>query len=153
MPEDSPSPAIDLSAIKAEPISDGSDALAQGEFNKYRSERLQAELDDFKSEVENRRVYTSRLFWLMVAWITVVLGILIATGIEAPPSPVDNAGAAAASPPASLAPEPGVAHWIGAFKLSDAVLMTLIGGTTANVIGLFLVVAAYLFPRRSKVPE
>ncbi len=36
-------------------------------------------------------------------------------------------------------------------KLSDAVIMALIGGTTVNVLGLFLVVANYLFPKNGKL--
>ena len=34
------------------------------------------------------------------------------------------------------------------FKLSDTVLATLIGSTTASVLGLFAIVANYLFPKR-----
>ena len=36
------------------------------------------------------------------------------------------------------------------FKLSTTVLTTLIGSTTASVLGLFAIVANYLFPRREK---
>ena len=36
----------------------------------------------------------------------------------------------------------------GIFNLSNNVLLAAIGGTTINVIGLFLVVARYLFPKR-----
>lgn len=39
-------------------------------------------------------------------------------------------------------------EWIVAFELSDPVLLTLIGATTANVIGIWLVVANYLYPKR-----
>ena len=35
------------------------------------------------------------------------------------------------------------------FKLSPTTLHILIGSTTVNVVGLFLVVANYLFPKRS----
>lgn len=38
-----------------------------------------------------------------------------------------------------------------ASKLSDAVVMALIGGTTVNVLGLFLVVANYLFPKSGRL--
>ena len=34
------------------------------------------------------------------------------------------------------------------FELSVAVLTTLIGSTTASVLGLFAIVANYLFPKR-----
>lgn len=34
------------------------------------------------------------------------------------------------------------------FKMSDAVLLTLLGTTTATVISLFVIVANYLFPKK-----
>ena len=35
----------------------------------------------------------------------------------------------------------------GPFRLSDKVLLGLLGGTTVTVVGLFGIVAHYLFPR------
>ena len=35
------------------------------------------------------------------------------------------------------------------FDLAEAVVLALVGGTTASVIGIFLIVANYLFPRGS----
>lgn len=34
------------------------------------------------------------------------------------------------------------------FKMSDTVLVTLLGTTTANVIGVLVIVAKYLFPKK-----
>lgn len=36
------------------------------------------------------------------------------------------------------------------FHLSDTVLVTMLGTTTANVIGIFIVVAKYLFPQHKE---
>ena len=36
------------------------------------------------------------------------------------------------------------------FHLNDNVLITLLGTTTANVIGVLVIVVAYLFPKRKK---
>ena len=36
------------------------------------------------------------------------------------------------------------------FNLSDTVLVTLLGTTTANVIGIFIIVVTYLFSRKKK---
>ena len=41
-----------------------------------------------------------------------------------------------------------LAQGLDLLVLSDKVLMTLIGGTTANVLGLFAIVANYLFPKK-----
>ncbi len=38
----------------------------------------------------------------------------------------------------------------GSFKLSDTVLITLLGTTTANVIGILIIVVKYLFSRNNK---
>lgn len=38
----------------------------------------------------------------------------------------------------------------GSFKLSDTVLVTLLGTTTANVIGTLIIVVKYLFSRNKK---
>lgn len=38
----------------------------------------------------------------------------------------------------------------GRFNLSDTVLMTLLGTTTANVIGILIIVVTYLFSRNRK---
>jgi hypothetical protein len=40
-----------------------------------------------------------------------------------------------------------ITAWISAFELSENVLLLLVGTTTANVIGLFAIVAKYHFPR------
>lgn len=36
------------------------------------------------------------------------------------------------------------------FQLNDIILVTLLGTTTVNVIGLFIVVAKYLFPQHNE---
>ncbi len=62
---------------------------------------------------------------------------------------VDVAGVAVASIGLTiLATSPLLWQWLAAFELPEPVVLALIGGTTANVIGLFLVVARYLFPRQ-----
>ena len=35
------------------------------------------------------------------------------------------------------------------FALSDAVILAAIGGTTVNVLGIFIIVVNYLFPKRA----
>lgn len=38
---------------------------------------------------------------------------------------------------------------LGAMRLDEIVLMTIVGSTTASVVAIFVVVAKYLFPHRS----
>lgn len=85
MSEDRRTPTPDdLCAIAPEDLPQNGDSKAIDEALDYDSQRKQAELDDFKLEVANRAKYTGRLFWLMVVWIAVILGILIASGIAVP---------------------------------------------------------------------
>lgn len=53
----------------------------------------------------------------------------------------------------SLAPCMTQGQAVVPFHLSDAVLMTLIGSTTASVIGIFLIVLHWLFPKEKQSPE
>lgn len=41
-------------------------------------------------------------------------------------------------------------HQFSSFNLSDTVLVTLLGTTTANVIGILIIVVTYLFSRKKK---
>jgi len=58
----------------------------------------------------------NKTYWLVVFWILGILALLAAQGF-------------------------GVFE----FNLSDKVLITLIGGTTLNVLGIFVIVAKYFF--------
>ena len=81
--------------------------------------RLRAEIDDLDQDRDQRRTYGSRLYWLIVGWLSVIGVIVLLHGFICVP-----------------------------FKLSVTVLTTLIGSTTASVLGLFAIVANYLFPKR-----
>ncbi len=99
------------------------------EYDAFDSQRLK----DNDNTITNKNTYTHRLFWLMLGWMVAVVLILIASGVKVP----DN-----------LPQDHCVwtwCRWCGSFSLSDTVLLALIGATTANVIGLFAVVAKYLF--------
>lgn len=64
------------------------------------------------------------LFWMTVGWLTGVFVLLLLQGF---------AGGRPDAP------------W---FRLSDRVTLAVLGVTTANVLGVFLVAANYLFPRK-----
>lgn len=83
--------------------------------------RQQAEIEDLIQDRDQRKVYGTRLFRLMVSWLCGVFIVIVLSGFN-----------------------------LFSFKLSTTVLTTLIGSTTASVLGLFAIVANYLFPRREK---
>lgn len=67
-----------------------------------------------------RKEYTSKLFWLIVVWLSIVVLFVFLS--------------------ATLKPR---------FSLSDSVLIAFITSTTVSVLGLFVLVAKWLFPQGS----
>lgn len=89
--------------------------------------KLRYEVETLKQQVveardtHNLRVgYSKKLFWLVCTWLACVA---VAVGLS------------------------GFGAW--GFKLSDAVLIAFITTTTVNVVGLFIVVAKWLFPAKN----
>jgi hypothetical protein len=77
-------------------------------------------LVELAQDAGNRRRYADSLWWLVVFWLG---GIAIFLGVD------------------------GILHACGIKDfLSDAVILALIGGTTASVLALFTIVAHFLFP-------
>ena len=77
------------------------------------------EIEDLRQDRGQRKLFSLLIFGLISLWLTAVLIIVSFDGASAE-----------------------------TFNLSKTVLTTLIGSTTGSVLGLFLVVARYLFPKR-----
>ena len=80
---------------------------------------LQTQIDDSTQDRTQRKKYSNRLFWLIVGWLGVINAIILLHGFVCVP-----------------------------FHLSVPVLTTIVGSTTVSVLGLFGIVAKYLFPKR-----
>lgn len=65
-----------------------------------------------------RRKYSGRVYWLTCLWLAFTAALLIASGFKD-----------------------------GPFKLSDAVLVAALGSALAAVIGMFLVILNWLYPK------
>lgn len=87
-----------------------------------------------------RKQYIPKLFWLTCTWVFCLLLLVLLSGTS-PPYPTNRY-----MPFGFFGTIMYLINWIFSFKLSDAVLMTLVGSTTANVLGLFYVVARFLYP-------
>lgn len=91
-----------------------------------------AQIDDLEAQAKRlhlrqrsidlgmRVVYSIALFLVLLTWLGFIAVTILGTGLESCP-----------------------------FALSDTVLIALIAGSTANVIGLVIIVAQYLFPKAS----
>ena len=81
-----------------------------------------SELRSYDQDTEERKRFALRIFILTCIWLTIVMLVVLANGFGT----------------AGLIP----------FRLSDPIVLGLIGSTTLNIVGVFLVVANYLFPKR-----
>lgn len=95
------------------------DLLAKQEEEYLDLAAKRVQLEGQKQDIENRNTYAGRIFWLLCAWFVLLFTVLFLAGFK-----------------------------VFSFTLSDPVLLGLIGSTTANVIGIFLFVVRYLYPKR-----
>ncbi len=126
--DEKPSPGIE--DIEISPPADGGEKSAQsvrdeglhyekGREQKLNNDYLQVKIDQANQDRDERKDYANRLYWVMVVWLIWIAVIIWKSAANGFPM----------------------------FLLSDSVLITLIGSTTASVIGVFLIVASYLFPK------
>ena len=115
------SPADTTFIQEEEPVrpEDRATRLSDEERDQIEGDRLRAQIDDLIQDRQQRKTYATRLFWLVVGWFGVV-GLIV--GLH------------------------GFRFW--SFELPVAALATLVGSTTVSLVGLFAVVARYLFPQR-----
>jgi len=100
------------------------DPYSSQELQNNELRKLTEELKDLRQDRDERKSYASKLYWLVLLWLILILLIVILQGLKIPAVGFD-------------------------FQLTDAVLVTLITTTTANVAAFFLAVVRYLFnPKR-----
>jgi len=115
--------SIDVDAIvEPEKPSAAADSKTAAEEKALYAQEWQTYIESLTQDKEERKKYAKRIFVLLSLWLGGVFVLLVLQGIGSP------------------------RNW---FQLDDSVLLAAIGGTTINVIGIFLVVARYLFPQRS----
>jgi hypothetical protein len=84
--------------------------------------RYGAHTEGQKQDIQERKKYAQLFFYLSCAWLVAIVVILILQGFGS--------------------------FWKTPFKLSDSIVLAMIGSTTANVLGILYIVAKYLFPNR-----
>ena len=111
-----------LELVREDPPPGDPQATALHEANTKALEltKVQEQLDSLRQDRKQRKKYSNRLFRLIVWWLSAIGVIVVLHGCLIVP-----------------------------FELNTTVLTTLIGSTTASVLGLFAIVANYLlFPKR-----
>ena len=81
--------------------------------------RLEHENAQRGQDREERKNYANRIFCLICIRIGLVMLLLLLQGFP-----------------------------VTTFRLADSVVITVVGKTTGTVLGIFLIVASYLFPKR-----
>lgn len=107
-----------------------SEALAREKLKTKQLENQIVQDDDIH---ELRKEYVPKLFWMIIGWLFAVALFVFLTAYSA-----DNIN------------NPDCRINCARFNLSDNVLIAFITTTTATVIGLFVVVAKWLFPSQEK---
>ena len=106
--------------VELSKVSEAPDQTSRLEESAFDS---QVELDrariiSLRQDTNERKKYAPRIFYFLCIWIGLLFLLLFAQGL---------------------------AYWTH-FSLSEHVLLAIIGGTTADVLGLFYIVTRYLFP-------
>ena len=111
---------LDLGKISDTPGPEEADSATELEEEDLDHQKNRALIEGMRQDIAERKKYAGRIFTLLSSWLLGIFAILLLQGFGS------NIR----------------------FALPDSVLLAAIGGTTINVIGIFIVVARYLFPRR-----
>jgi hypothetical protein len=111
-----------LDQIPAPPDAPSSEGLSElterDTWDKGAAEHRRQEIRNLKQDIKLRKTYANRIFWFVAIYLGIVLLFVLAD---------------------AMCPR---------FEVSDQVLMTLLTTNTATVIGMFVIVAKYLFHRQ-----
>lgn len=122
-PAPSPSSStLDVGLIQEPTVPPKDEPQAQAELEDLEHARRKLELEDFQNEVKARRRFANQIFIFMIVWMAIMALLVVADAVTIP----------------------YLQHWVG-FHLSDSVLITLVTTTTGTVVGVFLIVAKYLY--------
>lgn len=111
----------------------------------HERKKIGLQVDILNDLVKTRRKYTVKVFNLLKIWLVCVGLIIIFDAITLPTIGLHGV---------RLLPFGSFGQYklydFGQFEISDTVILGIIGGTTANVIGMFIIVLRYLFPNVEK---
>jgi hypothetical protein len=120
--DDAPPPVDPIPRALAEAEEQYGEVRTKLERARLLNERLQEQNEDLRQDRSERKDYADRIFQLVCLWLGAV-GFIVFLQATSP-----------------------------RFNLPDSVLLAILGGTTASVISIFIIVANYLFPR-ARTPD
>jgi uncharacterized membrane protein (DUF485 family) len=114
-----------LAEAASETVSNEPDPNTLREKADLEKVRYGAQTEGQKQDIKERKKYARLFFYLSCAWLVAIVAIIMLQGF-------------------------GYSFWGAPFKLSDSIVLAMIGSTTANVLGILYIVAKYLFPNRGR---
>ena len=96
------------------------------------ADRIREQIRGLAQDIDERKRYAEKSFKLVCRWVAGVFLILVLQGFFSEQTTIGF----------------GSFSISFSFKLPEGVLLAVVGGTTVSIIGIFLVVANYLFPKR-----
>jgi len=120
--------ALLASSINASAVSsadDIPDSKTRLEFSEIQARFFEERVRSLSQDIDERKKYAHRIFCLICAWLGGSFLLLVADGIAR-------------------------SQW---FSLPEGVLLAIIGGTSADVLGIFYIVTHYLFPQSAPSAE
>jgi hypothetical protein len=118
-------PTLNLESINAsqmESVSETPDPKTLGEEHAIARDQKRAEVESYRQDTRERKKYARNIFILTCLWVLGVYVLLLLQGFQ-----------------------------YRGFRLSDSIVLAAIGSTTANIVGVFLIVTRYFFPRKIKI--
>lgn len=106
--------------LQKEKLSKKPDSLSQQEDDALEKERKRLLNISFQQDIEERKKYADKIYKLIVGWLIAIFLLVLINGF---------------------------CSAFDLFSLSTAVMTTIVGGTTVNILGIFYIVANYIFHR------
>lgn len=94
---------------------------SQEELSDLERREKEEEIEGVRQDRLERKLYADRIFKLICFWLVGLFCVLVMEGLH-----------------------------FNYFNLEESVLVAMIGGTTVNVLGIFIIVTKYLFPSSGK---
>jgi hypothetical protein len=113
-----------LAEAKSSEVSTDPDPDTQREKADLEQKRYGTQTSGLTQDIAERKKYAGFFFGLSCAWLVAIMTIVMLQGFGS--------------------------FWKQPFKLSDSIVLTMIGSTTVNVLGILYIVANYLFPKRGE---
>jgi hypothetical protein len=115
-------PALSLESITSlavAQVSDEPDPPTKLETEEIDIDHKRAELESFRQDTGERKRYAKNIFVLTCIWVGGIYVLMLLDGFG-----------------------------VWSFKLSNSIMLAAIGSTTANIVGVFLIVTRYFFPKK-----